>query len=100
MFCKDKKWSFEHVLTGEKIPQEFYLMQPDKVDKPDKVKGQLFFSLFHFVIFIDFVIFIYFVILFLCICCFVVNSNMTGFQFSFVFYLSCLIFLEMMSLLK
>ena len=46
MFCKDKKCSFEHVLTGEKIPQEFYLMLRVKVDKPDKVKGQLFFSLF------------------------------------------------------
>ena len=45
MFCKDKKWSFEHALTREKIPQEFYLMQTDEVDKPDKVKGQLFYSL-------------------------------------------------------
>ena len=70
--------SFEHVLTREKIPQEFYLIQSDKVDKPDKIKGQLFFSFFLKIIVFSRYLFCHFHLF--ChshlFCCFVVNSNM------------------------
>ena len=70
-------------------------MLPVKVDKPYKVKGQLFFSLFHFVIFIDFVI------LFLCLyllLCSKFQHDWFSIFITFLFVVS--IFLEMMSLLK